>query len=394
MSQSSNPDPQSTWIQVPGLTVQITIDSTAYDPSDLQWIDENLSNLSCNPQSQTTRLGSPKPRPLALTLRRNLATYQSLRAQRSTFTLPNPCFSLHDKEIATYSNPNLTNTIYDSELDVFYLNRSQDTDKVPHIEVIARTQQPSARVAILRIVREFSSHRLLAKGWIPLHASAVTFHDRAILILGQRRAGKSTLMLQLLRDFNCKYIANDRVFIDPIETPKPGVYPIPGVVNVRASSLALFPPQTTNTDAKCNLWSNVCSSWRARQTLAEAQAIHSSSSHPTLSDLSLSTHQYLHLVGSQQVSFAPAALFVFPSQLTNTQSSWKPMSTVQLQSKLAENLFPISSSAFLKHNPTQPCLTEVLQPLAQQVSGIELQLECGKLAPPEILRSTLEQVLR
>ncbi|MFF4221982.1 NAD(P)-binding domain-containing protein [Streptomyces abikoensis] len=69
-------------------------------------------------------------------------------------------------------------------------------------------------LAAARLVREVVRGRLLADGWSILHASAVVRDGRAVLTLGDKGAGKTTVGLLLARA-GWQLLANDRVFIRP-----------------------------------------------------------------------------------------------------------------------------------------------------------------------------------
>lgn len=74
--------------------------------------------------------------------------------------------------------------------------------------------EPMARAAA-RIAREVIRAQLITDGWALLHASAVTWTDeRAVLTLGNRGAGKSTVAFTLAAA-GAGLLANDRVFARP-----------------------------------------------------------------------------------------------------------------------------------------------------------------------------------
>lgn len=81
------------------------------------------------------------------------------------------------------------------------------------IEVVGRG--PDAAVlarATVRVARELIRSQLVAEGWTVLHASAaVVAGGRAVLTLGDRGAGKSTVAFTLAAAGAC-LLANDRVF--------------------------------------------------------------------------------------------------------------------------------------------------------------------------------------
>lgn len=69
-------------------------------------------------------------------------------------------------------------------------------------------------LAAARITRELVRAQLEAAGWAILHASATARDGQAVLALGPKRAGKTTLAL-LLTAAGHHLLANDRIFLHP-----------------------------------------------------------------------------------------------------------------------------------------------------------------------------------
>jgi len=236
----------------------------ALDGNDVQWIEENMGGAvelgaSANASESTAQNGgssfSVSPRhdssAYAIELIRDNALHADFRRRIGEFGIPVECFSMHGNMNHSFAHAEDRCCVYDSELDLFYrivpdsleANRnvpaSNDCsqlqpfgqDKAYRILVLAKESQPSARIAVLRVMREIASAQMCLTNWLPLHAAAVAYDQQAILILGERRAGKTTLSLQLLSHVACSFISNDRVFVDGSVTPTPVVHGIPGVVN-------------------------------------------------------------------------------------------------------------------------------------------------------------------
>ena len=70
---------------------------------------------------------------------------------------------------------------------------------------------PTARVALMRVVREYAMLYATQAGWLILHAAAVCVGGDAFVIAGPKRAGKTTLLLHALRNEQGAYVSNDRV---------------------------------------------------------------------------------------------------------------------------------------------------------------------------------------
>lgn len=382
--------------------------------SDLQWIEENLSESSNSPtKSQATELSLPAPGGGVVALHRDPAIYQTLYRQRELYTQPVQCFSMHGSNVSTLKKPSDSQFIYDSDLQVFYqiskkqraVSRSNSNpslslseDSVPTVIVFANDKQHSARIAILRIVRELASQRMISLGWLPLHASAVATSHGSILVLGERRAGKSTLMLQLLTESSCDFLANDRVCIDVCAPNGPQTYSIPCVINLRASSLDLLSTHSTTSDIPHRLCNPICRTWRARETLEETF----SKPHPIRddippTDLTLSPSQFLHLIQRKKVSNAVAGVLLFPSIRDVKGVSIRRLTPDECLSNLRSNLFPITPSVFLNScctdSTTQEDSTQVanfelpLARLANCVCAYAIEIERGRLLSKEVLSS-------
>jgi hypothetical protein len=399
--------------------------------SDLQWIHENLSDSSHPPMtSHPPELGSLTqygglnsnggliPSGGVVALHRDAAIYQTLTNQRGLFTQPAPCFSMHATSVSTLRKPSDPHLIYDSDLQVFYQISTQPSTTpestsdptlsspektIPKIIVFANENQHSARIAILRIVRELASQKMLSLGWLPLHASAVAFAQGSILVLGERRAGKSTLMLQLLTLPACNFLANDRVCIDVFAPNGPQAYSIPCVINLRASTLELLNKHSASSDMANHLCDPICRSWRARETLEETMTkSHTAHENIPPTDLTLSPSQFLHLVQRNKIPSARARVLLFPSIREEQGCCIRRLTPNECLSYLHSNLFPITPSIFLNssradtipHTATAQAATTQdtdfqipLMQLANSVRGYAIEIERGKLLSKEDLSS-------
>lgn len=379
--------------------------------SDLQWIRENFSGVSQLPDATLGRNRDPFNLCDGIVeLHRDASIHQALFAQRELYTQPVPCFSMHGDRVATFAKPSTPEIIYDSELQVFYQIAPESPTifhpaPVAHLAppensnskviVVANQNQSSARIAILRVLREIATQRMLASGWLPLHAAAVTFAERSILILGERGAGKSTLMLQLLSEHKCEFLANDRVWIDASSPNGPQVYSIPCVINIRASSLALLTPDSATTSQAFRFRDSICRNWRARETLDETLAKPRSLLGGNESaDLSLSPRQFLHLMQRDQVSNAQASMFLFPSIRDEPGFATQRLTPEQCQTKLRENLFPITPSRFSRLPACESLFEDPIAKLANSTCAFALRIQRGKQLSQADVSSVLMHFLR
>ncbi|HEU5319603.1 MAG TPA: hypothetical protein VFX28_02285, partial [Methylomirabilota bacterium] len=67
------------------------------------------------------------------------------------------------------------------------------------------------RVPVLRLVEDLTLDEVQRAGAVVLHASAVVVDGRAVLAVGNKRAGKTTTLCRLLAAFDADKMANDNV---------------------------------------------------------------------------------------------------------------------------------------------------------------------------------------
>ncbi len=87
--------------------------------------------------------------------------------------------------------------------------------------------------AAVRLAREVLRGRLLADGWLLLGASAVVGSDgQAVLVLGDKGAGKTTAAFLLARNPGWSLLADERVFVRPGDDGLVEVVPWPSTATV------------------------------------------------------------------------------------------------------------------------------------------------------------------
>ena len=107
------------------------------------------------------------------------------------------------------------------------------------VTVTSRPGNAGARTALMRSVRELAMNRALRRGGLFLHAAALAADRLGALIAGQKHAGKTTLLLYLLRASGADYVANDRVLLPAAASP--AVRGMPTIVTVRPQTVDFFP---------------------------------------------------------------------------------------------------------------------------------------------------------
>ena len=93
----------------------------------------------------------------------------------------------------------------------------------------------------MRVVRELLvAGAKAADRLLDLHAAAFATSVGAVLLVGPKQAGKTTLLTHFLRCQQVSLIANDRVLVD-VEPVPPIAFGVPTLVSVRKGTLELFP---------------------------------------------------------------------------------------------------------------------------------------------------------
>jgi hypothetical protein len=108
------------------------------------------------------------------------------------------------------------------------------------IEIIASEDHRRVRILLMRVVRELAIRQALHHGDLLIHGAAAVYRGRAVVIAGQKRSGKTTMLLGLLRRRQAQYLSNDRVLIDLSGTPAV-VRGVPTIAKVREDSLRYLP---------------------------------------------------------------------------------------------------------------------------------------------------------
>ncbi|MBW4579570.1 MAG: hypothetical protein KME42_08370 [Tildeniella nuda ZEHNDER 1965/U140] len=73
--------------------------------------------------------------------------------------------------------------------------------------------QDSLRVPVLRIVEDLLSNAIQRREGVIIHASGVVANGQAVIAIGNKGAGKTSILCRLLHSFNVAKLANDNVCI-------------------------------------------------------------------------------------------------------------------------------------------------------------------------------------
>ncbi|MGE0702711.1 MAG: hypothetical protein AB7F99_15725 [Vicinamibacterales bacterium] len=123
---------------------------------------------------------------------------------------------------------------HDAERDLYYGAAADHRS----FRIVARTDDRRQRIGYMRVVREIATSARLADGNLPIHAAAFARGDEVVLVCGQKRSGKTTLLTHAL-ECGASFVANDRVFV---ESHAPFVvHGMPTIVALRAGTLGMLP---------------------------------------------------------------------------------------------------------------------------------------------------------
>jgi hypothetical protein len=110
------------------------------------------------------------------------------------------------------------------------------------VVVHASPSSSSDRIAFMRVVREFAHNGIIDGGGAVFHAAAAAAPQGAIVIVGPKGAGKTTMLARLLGLDGIDYLSNDRVVVwPPICVEPPSAYPMPTIVGVREGTRGMLP---------------------------------------------------------------------------------------------------------------------------------------------------------
>ena len=201
------------------------------DASVLEWLSEFLA--PCLEEEKETA-----SRDVDVRLVIDGAAFSALRAAGAEPSAPLvDCFRLDDGlvRLPRWRDDGAELTIFDEALEAFYRRPGCGEP----VEVLVAGDSAQARVAVMRVVRELTMSQLVASGWLVVHASAFVVDGRAALVVGPKRAGKTTLLTYALATGTTQCLANDRVAIalDGSRT----AWGIATIVSLRIAMMRRFP---------------------------------------------------------------------------------------------------------------------------------------------------------
>jgi hypothetical protein len=206
------------------------IDVEADDPDTTRWLAEFLVpwfEVAAHGRGEfSIRLTCSAPAVAALERQRALASCR-----------PVACFALDSQVVSlpSWAEEDGGTVIADSGRGCFYRVQGRS------VEIIAHPGLRRVRVGLMRVVREIAAACLLAQGNVlDFHTAAFSVGGRAVLLVGPKKGGKTTLLVSVLASSRAALVANDRVFVDASRRPGQAVG-VPTLVSLRDDTLQLFP---------------------------------------------------------------------------------------------------------------------------------------------------------
>jgi hypothetical protein len=240
--------------------------------------------------------------------------------------LSKACFTLDSGIVSgrVWHGADGAEVVFEEARAVFYRRRP---DEPSVVEIIAACDTTGARVALMRVVREYAMLHASRAGWLMVHAAAVCIGDDAFVIAGPKKAGKTTLLLHALHNERGTYVSNDRVAMHAGPSG-PRVYGIPTIVSIRPESSAWFP----GLDPKL-----IGVRFDGRATVAEYDAPRDAAPPRAWS---LSPRQLCEIVGAKSRAEARVAGLLFPQVDASTPGvTFEELGSEKAHRALREALF-------------------------------------------------------
>ncbi|UCC82207.1 MAG: hypothetical protein JSW46_14620 [Gemmatimonadota bacterium] len=217
--------------------------------------------------------------------------------------------------------------LFDEEFNAFCL---VDADRRA-VNLVKTRQDRLARLALMRVVREFAINHLLHSSDIVVHGAAFVAGKRGVLVAGKKRSGKTSLLLHALHDRRLTYLSNDRVRLS-LANDAPQIRGIPTIVNLRVSTLKQFPRLHDRL---------LSSAYSPVLSLRESETAPLGPARPWRKDqYSLSPIQLCRLLGVQARAEAPLDAILFP-RVTGAECTIRleRMTASEAIRRLRESLF-------------------------------------------------------
>lgn len=310
--------------------------------------------------------------------------YADFCARRPLDAVPRACFAL-DQEVLS-----LPAWSTGDDVSVEDAERSCFLRITPfRVDLVGDPSTRRWRFTSMWVCHEIAATRL-RRTQLDLHAAAVEAAGQAVLIVGPKGAGKTTLSFHLLRSGRCRMMANDRAFVGPDATSFQ-VRGIPTTVKVRPPTLAEFPELRRGFPAVDRPYLH---------TLDELANVVTGDAVPETTEFALSPAQLARQLRVEPVGSAPLGAIVFPHIRTDVVG-WAAdrLDPKEVASQLRANLYggPVArrGETIFEHLdggrsvPSRGLADE----LAQAIPGYRLTLSPRVYAEPRFGDRLLERLL-
>jgi hypothetical protein len=232
-----------------------------------------------------------------VTLSSAAEAYAALGAQRPSQAARRACFAHDTRVVALPAWPDGAGNVVlvDEQRSCFVVVGPGRTD------IVGDPRTRRWRMTSLWVAHEIAAARL-RRTHLDIHAAAIETAGRAILIVGPKTAGKTTLALHLLRAGGSRAIANDRVFAGRAG-PAFEVRGVPTTVTIRPPTAAAFPELIRGRAAVERPYLH---------TLDELAHVAPAPTQVAPADLSLTLAQLMDRLAVTPCATAPLGAVVFP----------------------------------------------------------------------------------
>jgi hypothetical protein len=226
---------------------------------------------------------------------------------------------------------------------------------------------------------------------LDLHAAAIEAGGRAVVIVGPKRAGKTTLSFHLLRSGRCRWIANDRAFVGNADRAAFTIRGMPTAVKIQPPMLHDFPELRRGLR-------NV-----ERPYLHAVNEVAGASLDEEIdgsAEFALSPAQLARQLNVKPLASAPLAAIVFPQIRPETAGfAVERLATAEVSAGIWANLYGKPSG---RHEPTlfeeldggtSASRRSLADALSEIVPGYRVVLGRDAYAAPDFAARLLETVL-
>jgi hypothetical protein len=112
------------------------------------------------------------------------------------------------------SDKTISNIFFDSLNPSSFVITQGLAARDPKVDVFFCTNNEAAKLMVLRLIRALLVMVYVAAGRCFIHASGISFGEKIIAFVGDKRAGKTTLLLSMLEYTSAKPVTNDKLMLN------------------------------------------------------------------------------------------------------------------------------------------------------------------------------------